>query len=283
MKKFHIEKNSIQETLVIPMYARKLCTEIYPDLFQDEKACQFIQSLDYDFSKLEKKSKGFMGRFGALEIAMRQIDMCLEIKEYLEQYPEASVVNLGCGLDQTAESCDNGKCKIYNLDMPDVISVRNQMIPPQSRVENIGCNINDLSWFNKIDSKNGVIFFASGVFYYFTQDEMKTLINQMAIHFPKGRLVFDSVGKLGLKMMLKTYVKQAGITNVSAYFHVDSVKNDIASWIENCSVQEKGYMLGYVDLKKEGIPVCFRWLSKVGDQYIHMKILKFDLNGENKC
>lgn len=27
-----IEKNTVQETLIIPLYARKICSELYPDL-----------------------------------------------------------------------------------------------------------------------------------------------------------------------------------------------------------------------------------------------------------
>ena len=33
--KYHIEKNTIQETLVIPLYARALCTRRFPHLFSD--------------------------------------------------------------------------------------------------------------------------------------------------------------------------------------------------------------------------------------------------------
>lgn len=33
MEKYHIEKNSVQETLVIPLYGRKLCTEMAKDGF----------------------------------------------------------------------------------------------------------------------------------------------------------------------------------------------------------------------------------------------------------
>lgn len=66
-----------------------------------------------------------MQRFGALEVAMRQIELSIEVKQYLKEHPYASVVNIGCGLDQIGEACDNGKCKIYNIDMPNVIEVRN--------------------------------------------------------------------------------------------------------------------------------------------------------------
>ena len=61
--KTHIEKNTVQETLVIPLYGRKLCNEQFPDLFRDEKAVELIDRIDYDFSALEKKSKSFAHRF----------------------------------------------------------------------------------------------------------------------------------------------------------------------------------------------------------------------------
>ena len=36
--KYKIEKNTVQETLILPLYSRKLCTELYPNLYQDETA-----------------------------------------------------------------------------------------------------------------------------------------------------------------------------------------------------------------------------------------------------
>ena len=36
MKRYKIEKNTVQETLVIPLYGRWLCSQRYPHLFQDE-------------------------------------------------------------------------------------------------------------------------------------------------------------------------------------------------------------------------------------------------------
>ena len=108
MSKVHIEKNTVQETLVIPLYGRKLCTQIFPNLFRDQKAVELIDRLDYDFSALEKQSKSTAHRFGALEVAMRENDLMIEMKEYLACHPKATLVNLGCGLDQTAENCDNG-------------------------------------------------------------------------------------------------------------------------------------------------------------------------------
>ena len=34
--KYKIEKNTVQETLILPLYSRKLCTELYPNLRIEE-------------------------------------------------------------------------------------------------------------------------------------------------------------------------------------------------------------------------------------------------------
>ena len=274
--KIHIEKNTVQETLVIPLYGRKLCTEQFPNLFRDDKAVELINRLDYDFGALEKQSKSMAHRFGALEVAMRENDLMIEAKEYLKERPSAALINLGCGLDQTAENCDNGLCLIYNIDLPDVIAVRDELLPGTERIRNVAADLNDLSWFDKIDAENGVCFLAAGVFYYFRTEQIKKLINAMALRFPGGKLVFDSANRRAVKIMLKTWVKEAGITSISEYFSVDSIEKDIKPWLKNATVSSRGYMLGYNDLKDPSVPSSFRLLAKLGDGFMKMQIVRID-------
>ena len=46
---YHIEKNTVQETLIIPLYGRKVCSEHFPGLFKDPEAERICGMLDYDF------------------------------------------------------------------------------------------------------------------------------------------------------------------------------------------------------------------------------------------
>lgn len=55
MTKYHIEKNTIQETLVIPLFGRLICSERYPALFSDPEAKRLCDSLDYDFAEKRKR------------------------------------------------------------------------------------------------------------------------------------------------------------------------------------------------------------------------------------
>ena len=197
MDKYKIEKNTVQETLVIPLYGRRLCSRMFPTLFQDESAAELMERIDYDFSELEKQSNSLMQVFGALEVAMRQSDLAWEVGDYLKAHPKAAVINLGCGLDNTGRACDNGSCKIYNIDLPDVIALRNQLLPAGEREQNLALDLNDPAWMDAIDADpmEGTVLFAAGVFYYFTTKQVKWLVTSMAERFPGGRLVFDGAGK----------------------------------------------------------------------------------------
>lgn len=279
MSKVHIEKNTVQETLVIPLYARMLCTKQYPNLFQDTRAADMMAQMDYDFSELEQKGKGIVYRFGALETAMRQYDLAWEVRDYLKNHPKAAVVNLGCGLDLTGESCDNGSCKIYNLDFPDVIALREQLLPKMDRVRNLPVDLKDTTWFEQIDAAGGVVFFAAGVFYYFQTAQVKTLFSKMARRFPGGRLVFDAAGKKAVRLMIQSWVKSLGISDVDAYFYVDDPERDLKPWLSDATVLVRGYMLGYNDLSDPEVSGFFRFLSRVADGMMKMRILRLDFHG----
>ena len=150
------------------------------------------------------------------------------------------------------------------------------MIPPAGNVTNIGSDLNDTAWFDDIDDSDGVIFFAAGVFYYFLSDEVRKLFTAMSEHFKGGRLVFDTANRSAVKLMLKTWVKTAGITDVDKYFYINNIDSDLAPWLPDAKISAKGYMLGYSDLKYLSVSVFFRLLSKMGDGMMKMRIVRID-------
>ena len=58
MEKYKIEKDSVQETLIIPLYGRRLCSRRFPGLYQDTMAAMLEEKGDYDVSPLEREGKG---------------------------------------------------------------------------------------------------------------------------------------------------------------------------------------------------------------------------------
>jgi O-methyltransferase involved in polyketide biosynthesis len=215
------------------------------------------------------------GLFGALEVAQRQYDLCCEVESYLKDHPRAAVVNLGCGLDDTFHKCDNGLCKGYNIDFPDVIDVRDHLLPAEDMERNIACNLNDYSWMDAIDASGGAVFCASGVFYYFRTEDVQKLFSAMAERFPGAVMAFDSCNARGAKLMRKTWLKEAGITDVGAYFSLEDEK-ELASWSPRfASVSAKSYMRGYRDIYKK-VGFFHKLMIRFCDSLVRMKIVHIE-------
>ena len=60
-------------------------------------------------------------------------------------------------------------------------------------------------------------------------------LRRRAKRFPGGRLVFDTSNRRAVKMMLKTWVKTAGITDVEKYFYVNDVQ-DLGAWLPQAKI-----------------------------------------------
>ena len=271
--KYHIEKNTVQETLIIPLFGRLVCSERFPELFSDPEARRICDSLDYDFAEKRRKMESPAGLFGALEVAQRQYDLRCEAEAYLKAHPRAAVVNLGCGLDDTFTKCDNGLCRGYNIDFPDVIQVRNELLPPGERETNLACDLNDYGWMERIDAQDGAILFAAGVFYYFRTEDVRRLFDAMARRFPGGVLAFDSCNERGAKLMRKTWLKEAGITDVSAFFSLED-EGALRGWSDGfAAITAKSYMRGYRDIYRD-VSLFHKLMIRFCDKWVNMKIVK---------
>lgn len=275
--KLQIQPGTAQETLIIPLYARKKCGDKFPELYADPAATEICNRLDYDFSELNKKYDTTFYEFGALEGAMRQLDMMYEINDYLRNHPNASIVCLGYGLDLDSRRCGNQQNKIFNVDFPDVIAMREELAGTNPRETNIVSDLTDLSWMDQVDARNGAVFYAAGVFHYLKKENVKAIVLKMTELFPGCRLVFDTVGTLSYKLMMRVILKKHGMNNFGNLFYTNNSVKDLSSWSDKISVSSKGYMLGYYDMKLPSIKGIHRLLANIGDNIMHMQIVKIEL------
>ena len=95
----------------------------------------------------------------------------------------------------------------------------------------------------------------------------------MAKKFPGGVVVFDSCNQRGAKMMTKTWLKEAGITDVNALFSVED-KSEIETWSKDfASVTSRSYMRGYRDIYNE-VGFFHKLMIKFCDSMVKMQIIK---------
>ncbi|MBQ7059637.1 MAG: hypothetical protein IJM83_10130 [Firmicutes bacterium] len=73
--------------------------------------------------------------------------------------------------------------------------------------------------------------------------------------------------------MRKTWLKEAGITDVSAFFSLENEK-DVETWSRRfTSVSAKSYMRGYRDIYKE-VGLFHKLMIRFCDSLVNMKIVK---------
>lgn len=275
-ERIQIQPETAQETLIIPLYARKKCSDKFPELYSDPVASEICSKLDYDFSRLDKKYDTALYEFGALEGAVRQLNMMYEINDYLNHRPNASIVCLGCGLDLDPRRCGNKQNKIFNVDFPNVIATREKLAGTDQRETNIASDLTDLSWMDQIDARKGAVFYAAGVFHYLKKEDVRTIILKMTELFPGCRLVFDTVGTLGYKLMMRVVLKRHEMSDFGNLFYTNNAAQELSAWSDTITVSSKGYMLGYYSLNSPGIRGIHRLLAHMTDKIMRMQIVKVE-------
>ena len=263
--KIKIEKNTVQETLVMPLYGKAWAVKTYPDLFHDSDCRKIMDMLDYDFSTMQAQEGSVKMKLAALAATVRQYALVQEIRDYLKEHPRALVVNLGCGLDTAGHQADNGKCRFANIDFPNVIEIREQLLPSTEREKNIPSDLNDHAWFDKLDFRmeDGIVFIASGVFLYFKKEDVKKLFRAMAERFPGGRLAFDGQNTTGMKVDLKA-IRASGI-DVSTNFALDDPVNELKSWSDRfASVKSNRMFSDYIEPDKR-FGLIYKLMTRFSD------------------
>ena len=206
-----IELQNVQATLLLPLWGRAEETKKANPRLKDETAVRIISQVDYDFSLIASSVHDITQQ----EWILRSIYIDKAIRDFLLKHPRGTIVNIGAGLDTTFERVDNGTLLWYDLDLPDVISLRRKFIDESGRRKFIACSFLDKSWLTQIRVEDGVFFMAAGVFYYLEEGELKRMLGRMAAVFPGGELIFDASSPVGVKAANEQLIKKVGLDEKS--------------------------------------------------------------------
>jgi len=179
----------VSETLLITLYARARESQRPDAMIRDDLAVKMVSQINRDFSHLRLQGHDEV----ALILRMNKFDS--HVRDFLDRNLDAVVVHIGCGLDTRFERVDNGQVEWFDLDLPQVIELRQRLIPSQSdRHHTLAASVFDDEWLeNVIPFKTRpLLFIAEGVFPYFEETQLKSLFLKLRDHFPGAELVCDA-------------------------------------------------------------------------------------------
>ncbi len=188
--------NAVAETLLIALYARAEEARQPEPLVRDDLAAAMVERIDYDFTRSQLR--------GADQVftVMRLREFDRRARDFLARHPGAVVVHIGCGLDTRFERVDDGQVTWYDLDLPEVVDLRRQLIPEHERRRDLACSVFDPAWLDVVGAEVGrpTMFLAEGVFVYFGASQVRELFLTFLRRFPGAELACDTATPLMVRM-----------------------------------------------------------------------------------
>jgi O-methyltransferase involved in polyketide biosynthesis len=168
------------------------------------------------------------------------------IKGFIAAHPKGTVVNIGAGLDTTFYRVDNGSLRWYDLDLPDVMELRQRLMPETDRSKCIAKSVFDSSWFDDIGvPQDGLFLFARGVLCYFDAADLRRLFSALAIRFPLAEMVFNSYNALGRWGGNHLAVRRAGIRDAPLKWAIGTA-NQLTKWDSSIEIVDEWPMFSRV-------------------------------------
>ena len=178
----------VSETLLFPLVARAVESQRPDALIKDEKALAIVQQLDCDISRYRLRGHDEI----SLVLRVREFDRMA--RDFLTRNPEAVVVHIGCGLDTRFERVDNGQVEWFDLDLPQVIELRKNLVGgDRPRYHLLSDSVFDSAWLNAVRSYRQLpfLFISEAVLPYFENEQVKSLVLCLREQFPGAELVCD--------------------------------------------------------------------------------------------
>ncbi|KAK8007351.1 hypothetical protein PG989_001341 [Apiospora arundinis] len=205
-----------QQTNLTTLCARAQDARQSRPLLNDRWALHVLDQVpDYNFAPITP------GAFAAAAVVKRALILDQWAASFLEKNPRATVIHLACGLDSrclrlrwgaggaggdkpgtAAKGAFADVCWV-DLDFPDVIALRKQLLPspsgPGVDYRLVAASVTESDWLNDIPSDRPTLIIMEGLTMYLAEKDGISLLRRLLKRFPSGSIIFDCVGSIVLR------------------------------------------------------------------------------------
>lgn len=236
--------DAVPETMLIPLYFKAKETN-ENGIIKDNVAVEILNQINYDFSKMNNDW------IGQISVCVNTYLIDKVVNNLLKQDTKWVIVNLGSGLDTRSERFSD--CKWYHLDLPQSIAIRKKVFDENNETC-IAKSILESTWVNEIQEKENIIFIAEGLFMYFTEEEVKSILKNIRKSFTNSHIIFDTLHKQ--LVGTKRYAKSVDTSTAPFKFGISSI-DDIIKWNTGWKQEQVFYKIDYYKKRWKWL----RWFS----------------------
>lgn len=225
--------NDISKSAIATLRSHAIESQGKSPLIADPMAIYCLEKLISSASAEEKTSLFDRKLSSALtcHIALRARQYDKIANEYISEHPGCTVINLGCGFDTRYWRIDNKNCRYLELDLPEVIGLKKEILGERLCYELIGCSVLDTAWIDRVtrDGNENFLLIAEGLFMYLPQNEVVSLFAAIGAKFSRSQMVFEVVAEKYTRGLYKwlTSIKmrqELGYDPGSFYFGIKNAR-----------------------------------------------------------
>ncbi len=187
----HVELGTVQETALIPLWARAAESRRRRPIARDPAAVQAVERLDYGFDRFRH------AHVTRIACVVRNVVIDDWVRAFLARHPDGAVIEVGVGLDTRSERLDNGQARWVEVDLPDVISLRGELFGQHERRIPVPVSVLEAGWATRARDAAGerpTLVLTEGMLIYLDEAEAFAVLRDVRDAFGGAELIFDTAG-----------------------------------------------------------------------------------------
>ncbi|MQA80416.1 MAG: class I SAM-dependent methyltransferase [Streptosporangiales bacterium] len=198
-EKVHL--SGVKETLLFTLGCKALDYRSPESILGDKWSADVLDRID-GYNRLKVR---LMSSDASIVVRANRLDTWT--RAFLARHPDATVLQLGCGLDSRAFRLDvPDTAPWYDVDFPDVVELRRRLYPRRDNYHLVGSSVTELGWLDEVPvTGRPVLVVAEGLLMYLSGGDVERLLARVTERFAYGEMVFDVLGMPAWMVRLAPY------------------------------------------------------------------------------
>jgi O-methyltransferase involved in polyketide biosynthesis len=206
------ELTPVERTAFVTQYARALDSRWPRPILGDTLADEIVGKIDYDFRALGVPSSAVR------QTALRAKMLDDRARNFISEHPDAVVVALGAGLDTgMLRVAPPATVDWYNVDLPNVIALRDELVPPDDHAHSVAASLADDGWADSIPAERPTMLIADGLLAFLPEPTVINLFRVIPEHFRSGELAINDYGRVSRSSLLAMKIVFSAVGSQWAY------------------------------------------------------------------
>ncbi|GFG54691.1 putative O-methyltransferase Omt [Mycolicibacterium agri] len=247
--------------MFLTLGGRALDSRLPRPFLGDTTADELLTTIGYDLTKFPTISSTRVDpRAKVFEIAVRAKRLDEVVRRFVLRHPDAVVLDLGAGLDSRVFRVRPPRTvRWYDVDFPEVIALRSQVLPNPANVHSIGADVVEPNWIDQVPNDRPAVIVADGLGAFLTRHDFADLLNRLISHFPSGELVFNSYTTYAIWLLKHSHAMTAIASDVVNPGFNDP--HDPERWVDGLELVDEMFLARAPEVA--GLPRAWRLASRL--------------------